>query len=238
MRVLIKRFYNNKTWFEEFEVEYKKDETLLELLDRIKNKKRDITYRSFCRSAICGTCALVANDRTCLACRTKVDDVIRNNEIVFEPLARMKVLRDLMVDNTYLEESIKDNKLWFVGKEINSDSEYIQTPQEHKKYEKQTDCILCMACYAECEALDNDVEFAGPFVFSKYFRFVFDSRDALGKERIEEAKIHGLYNCINCQKCVMVCPKGIGSAFDIKTLQMNDSNPPFEGGGYEEINFF
>ncbi|QCT94992.1 succinate dehydrogenase/fumarate reductase iron-sulfur subunit [Caminibacter mediatlanticus TB-2] len=236
MRLLIKRFDGNRHYFDEFEFDFKENETILELLDRANYKKR-FAYRSFCRSAICGTCAVKVNDRTVLACKSKVKDLIQNDEVIVEPVDRSVVLRDLVVDHSYIEKSIKDNKLWFVD-EIDETKENLQTPEELKKYDKQTDCILCMACHFECEALDYDKDFAGPFVFSKYFRFVFDSRDKSDKqERIELAKENGLYNCINCQKCVYVCPKHIASAFDIKMLQQNDKNPPIQDFGFEN-NFF
>ena len=54
------------------------------------------------------------------------------------------------------------------------------------------------------------------------------------QERIEIAKTNKLYSCVNCQKCAIVCPKGISSMMDIKMLQMNDLNPPFNN----EVNFF
>ncbi|WP_457560409.1 succinate dehydrogenase/fumarate reductase iron-sulfur subunit [Caminibacter sp.] len=238
MKVVIKRFDGNKVWFEEFNVDVKRDETILEILDKIRNKKRDLTYRSFCRSSICGTCAVNVNDKTVLACKAKAAELVQNEELIIEPAPRSKVLRDLVVDHSYIEEAMKKNRLWFVD-EIDETKENLQTPQELAKYDKQTDCIMCMACHFECEALDYDKNFAGPFIFTKYFRFIFDSRDKSDKqERIELAKQNGLYNCINCQKCVMVCPKGIASAFDIKALQNSDLNPPMNMGGFDEMNFF
>ena len=219
MKVLIKRFLEGKTWFDEFNIEYKDDETVLELLDKIKAIDRSITYRSFCRSSICGTCAIKVNNKTILACKSKVKDFVENDELVIQPLDRVKVIKDLVVDNDIIEDRLKKNKTWF---EFNGN--YLQKPEDLKKIEKQTDCILCMACFAECEALDYDKNFGGPFAFTKVYRFFFDTRDKLKQERIDIAKENGLYNCINCQKCVIVCPKGIASAYDIKMLQSCDVN--------------
>jgi len=219
MKVNIKRFLNGKIWFENFNLDFKEDETVLELLDRVKYIDRSVTYRSFCRSSICGTCAIKVNDKTVLACKTKVKDFLEHNEIIIEPIDRVDVIKDLVVDHSSIEENIKKTKAWFEPKGID-----IQTPEEYTKIQKQTDCILCMACYSECEALDYDKNFASPFAFTKVFRFFFDTRDKSSQERIETAKENGLYNCINCQKCVMVCPKGIASAFDIQMLQKSDIN--------------
>ena len=234
MKLKIKRFLNNKSYFDEYEVDFRDDETILELLDRIRDKDRSLTYRSFCRSSICGTCTIKANNKTILACKSKVKDFIENDELVIEPVDKAKVIKDLVVDNSFLEEKIKKVNGWFVD-EIDVTKENLQTPEELKKYDKQTDCILCGACFYECDALEYDKNFAGPFAFTKVYRFVFDSRDKMDKQqRIEIAKENLLYNCINCQKCAIVCPKGISSMMDIKMLQTNDKNPPFSN----DFNFF
>ena len=227
MKLKIKRFLNNESFYDEYEIDFKNDETILELLDRIREKDRTLTYRSFCRSSICGTCAVMVNGKTVLACKSKVKDFIENNELVIEPVNKTKVIKDLVVDHSFIEEKIRKVNGWFVD-EIDVTQENLQTPEELKKYDKQTDCILCGACFYECDALEYDKNFAGPFAFTKVYRFVFDSRDKMDKqERIEIAKKNLLYNCINCQKCAMVCPKGISSMMDIKMLQTNDKNPPF-----------
>ena len=116
MIVNIKRYLNGKVWFEDFSVDFKEDETVLELLDRIKNIDRSVTYRSFCRSSICGTCAVKVNDKTVLACKSKVKDLIEHNEIIIEHVDRTNVIKDLVVDQSYMEKAIKNNKLWFVMK--------------------------------------------------------------------------------------------------------------------------
>jgi len=235
MKLKIKRFLENESFYEEYNVEYKEDETILELLDKIRNKDRSLTYRSFCRSSICGTCAIKVNGKTLLACKSKVKDLIQNDEIIIEPVDRVKVIKDLVVDHSFIEKKLKKVHSWFVD-EIDETKENLQTPDELKRYDKQTDCILCGACFYECEALDYDENYAGPFAFTKVFRFVFDSRDKMDKQaRIEIAKENLLYNCINCQKCAFVCPKGISSMMDIKMLQMADKNPPVQNF---EFNFF
>ena len=234
MKLKIKRFLNEHSYFDEYELDLKEDETILELLDRVRNKDRTLTYRSFCRSSICGTCAVRVNGKTLLACKSKVKDLVENDELVIEPVNRARVIKDLVVDNSFIEEKIRKVNGWFVDK-IDVTKENLQTPEELKKYDKQTDCILCGACFYECDALDYEKNYAGPFAFTKVFRFVFDSRDKMDKQqRIEIAKENFLYSCVNCQKCALVCPKGISSMMDIKMLQSIDANPPFR----DSFNFF
>jgi len=229
MKLLIKRFDSQKSYFQEFDVEVKDDETILEVLDKIRNKERSLTYRSFCRSSICGTCAVRVNGISVLACKEKA--IKFGDEIVIEPLNNLKVIRDLVVEHSYIQDVHKKLKLHFVD-EINENEENLQSPGLLKMFEKQTECIMCMACYSECEALMYDKNFASPFAFTKVYRFVFDSRDKMDEqERIETAKENSLYSCVSCQKCFMVCPKGISSMNDIKMLQSKDKNPPFENTG-------
>ena len=233
MKVNIKRVLDSKVWFENYEIDVKKDWTILELLDYLKYKlKSTVSYRSFCRSAICGTCVINVNDKSVLACKTKVLDIAQNDEIVIEAVNRSSIIRDLVVDHSFIEKNLKRVKAYFVD-EIDENQENIQYPNELKKIEKETDCILCGACYFECEALDYDKNFAGPFAFTKVFRFAFDTRDKEEMQnRIKIAKEEGLYSCINCQKCAMVCPKGISSAMNINMLQQNDQtlNSGFDFG--------
>jgi len=225
MKLLIKRFDGEKEFTQEYNIEVKEDETILEVLDKLRNKDRSLTYRSFCRSSICGTCAIRVNGQSVLACKEKLSKF--GDDVVIEPLKNTKVLRDLVVDHSYLEKSIKELENWFVD-EIDENIENLQSPGLLKLYDKQTDCIMCMACYSECEALDYDKNFAGPFAFTKTYRFVYDSRDKRDtQERTELAKDKSLYSCVSCQKCFMVCPKGISSMNDIKMLQTKDKNPPF-----------
>jgi len=130
MKVLIKRFLNKKTYFDEFEIDFKEDETILEVLDKIRDyKDRSLSYRSFCRSSICGTCAVKVNDKTVLACKTKAKDLIQNNELIIEPVDRSIVIKDLVVDNSYIEDRLKKVKSYFVD-EIDETKENLQTPEK------------------------------------------------------------------------------------------------------------
>ena len=75
-----------------------------------------------------------------------------------------------------------------------------------------------MACYSDCGALDNNPNYLGPFAFSKELRFINDSRDSFDN-RIKEAVDGDVFDCIECQGCILACPKGLTPQFDIKTLQ-------------------
>src|SRR5690606_28017335 len=66
-----------KTWFESFTVPYDDSTTVLQGLEWIKGQKDgSLTFRRSCRASICGSCGMFVNNRSRLACKTKVIDLI------------------------------------------------------------------------------------------------------------------------------------------------------------------
>ena len=223
----IKRFDPNKneSYWQDFEVEVEDSLTVLELLMYIKDKiDNSLTFRAFCRSAICGSCAMIINGRSSLACKIQAKDKIKNGVIKIEPLHHMKVIKDLVVDQEEAFNKFKKIKPYLIPdpKKVpdNLKSESLVLPEEFERYDKQTDCILCMACYGQCNALEGDDKYLGPFQLTKAFRFIMDSRDGMDiKKRIKLIEDNGIWDCVQCQMCLSACPKGIKPAEDILELR-------------------
>ena len=73
--------------------------TVLAVLIRIRDEiDGTLSFRSSCRSAVCGSCAMVINGKIDLACRTQVA-VFNTDTIILEPLPNFEVIRDLVVDH-------------------------------------------------------------------------------------------------------------------------------------------
>jgi len=223
----IKRYNpdTNESYFQDFEVEVEDTLTVLELLMYIKDKiDPSLTFRAFCRSAICGSCAMIINGRSGLACKIQAKDKIRNGVIKIEPLHHLPVIKDLVVDQEEAFDKLKSIKPYLIPdvKKVpdNLKSESLVSPEEFALYDKQTDCILCMACYGQCNALEGDEKYIGPFQLTKAFRFIVDSRDGMDvEERIKLVEENGIYECVQCQMCLAACPKGIKPAEDILELR-------------------
>lgn len=82
MRITIKRF-NKQESFEEYEV--LENRTLLENLQEIKeNSDSTLTFKSGCRSGVCGCCAVRVNGQERLSCKTKVSE-----NAFIEPLKKL-----------------------------------------------------------------------------------------------------------------------------------------------------
>jgi len=201
-----------------FEIDISDRTTLIEALMHIKDDiDPSLSFRVQCRSAICGTCAVKVKDRHILACKTKVKDLLdENNEVLVEPAGNLPVIKDLVTDQSVFLDKLKLAKPYLVPKE-NWETVY---PEDLKKFEKETDCILCGACYSACPVFEADKDFGGPINFVKIFRFWKDKNDALGDERIkiavEENKIQ---SCVHCKYCTFMCPKEIPVEQDITQIE-------------------
>jgi len=248
--VKIKRYNpdNNKTFFEEFNVDLDEKLNVLEVIEYIKEKiDPTLTYRTFCKSAICGSCAMVVNGTSKLTCKIKAVDFLEDGILTIEPLKNFETIKDLVVNQDKGFEIIKKSQNFMVSKTPPKNSEFLISPQEEKSYDKQTECILCMACYSDCPAVETDKNYFGPFNFSKMLRFINDSRDSLTTQRIDKTMEGNIFSCVECQACILACPKGLTPQFDIKTLQtkaqaQGHSNPnqmEFGNfGGFDDFNSF
>lgn len=214
--IKVKRFDGTKEDFSQYEIDFNERTTVIEALMYIQSEiDPSLAFRVQCRAAICGTCGMIINGEYKLGCRTKIKDVLQDNQVVLEPMANMKVIKDLVVDHAEFLNKLKNVKAWFVPKEP-FEKVY---PEDLKKFEKETDCILCGLCYGVCPAFETDKQFGGPINYVKTYRFWKDKNDALGDERIVLAKEDRITSCIHCKSCSLVCPKEIPVEFDITQIE-------------------
>ncbi len=216
---------DRKPQYQDYEIPITKGITVLKGLTYIKdNIDPTLAFRAFCRSGICGSCAVNINGKPRLACKTPIEKIMEefsSKTIIIEPLSRFKIIKDLVVDTEGKKETIKRFNLWLEEKEPPRDAEFTVSPEEVKQYEKETDCILCLACCSVCEALKENIPFSGPFAFVRTFRFLSDSREKeeIKEKRLEIALNASVWSCLQCQKCVAVCPKNIAPADDIQKVR-------------------
>ncbi|MES4785096.1 MAG: succinate dehydrogenase/fumarate reductase iron-sulfur subunit, partial [Nitrospiraceae bacterium] len=84
---------------EDYRLEVGRGTTVLDGLIRIKNEQDGtLSFRYSCRSAICGSCAMMINGHEKLACKTSVrKELERHGQIVVAPLKNLPVIKDLVV---------------------------------------------------------------------------------------------------------------------------------------------
>jgi succinate dehydrogenase/fumarate reductase iron-sulfur protein len=205
-----------------------KRDSLLSILNYIKAKlDNTLSFRSGCRSGVCGSCAVRVNGVERLACKTHLND-----GDVIEPLKNSAVIKDLVVDISNQESCIKNSFAYLKQK-----SEEVITPLDEKSIDLQSNCILCNSCYSSCPVYEVNKEFLGPFALTRVYRYVNDKKEAEISSKIDTVQSNGVWDCTLCGNCNMVCPQHIDIKNDImmlrnKSAQQGYSDPSFSSSGF------
>jgi succinate dehydrogenase / fumarate reductase iron-sulfur subunit len=196
--------------------------TILECLNRIKwELDGTLSFRKNCRNTICGSCGMRINGRSALACKENIGSELsrlsKTNrdqvpEIVIAPLGNMPVIKDLVVDMTSFWDNLERIDPYIsTGSRVIPEREFFQTPEERSRLDETGNCIMCGACYSECNATEVNPQFVGPHALAKAQRTLADSRDALSESRLEKYNDtrQGVWGCTRCYLCNEVCPMDV-----------------------------
>lgn len=209
-----------------YTLEVQSGTTILECLNRVKwEQDGSLAYRKNCRNTICGSCAMGINGRSALACKENVGSEIQRLEaggvlqteddrpiFTVTPMGNMPVIKDLVVDMKGFWQDLKavDPYVSTASRQI-PEREFLQTPDQRAKLNQMGNCILCGACYAECNAKEVNPAFPGPHALAKAYRTWVDSRDDRTEERLEQYNqgTAGVWGCTRCYACNAVCPMDV-----------------------------
>ncbi len=186
--------------------------TILDGLLHIKDKlDGTLTFRHSCRMGQCGSCGVLVNGKPMLACYTQVHQ-LGVGVLEIEPLPNLPVIKDLVVDfNSFFKKFVKIKPILIKAEEdLGKPTEFVQTPNDLKKYWEESICIKCSLCHGSCPAA-IDVEFLGPSSLTTNYRFILDSRDEGLSERLKTAS-ETIWLCTSCSSCTLSCPKEIDCA--------------------------
>lgn len=157
-----------------------------------------LAFRCGCRYRYCGLCSLEVNGKPGLACLTPLRD-----GQVLRPLPQLPVLRDLVVDRTWVFDNMRNLQLYIPEMPYAEVPEQIFEPEEHKQLMQCTECLSCMA---SCPHYDyRDSSFGGTYTFVKLAQLHFDPRDKT--DRVAQARALGIDRCATCRSCK--CPLGV-----------------------------
>ncbi|NJN87755.1 MAG: 2Fe-2S iron-sulfur cluster binding domain-containing protein, partial [Leptolyngbyaceae cyanobacterium SL_7_1] len=174
-----------------YELDVAPGNTILDCLNKIKwEQDGSLAFRKNCRNTICGSCSMRVNGRSALACKENVDSEVERLDkiahsasdahvhaangtppetpteiptITIAPMGNMPVIKDLVVDMA----SFWDN-LQAVDPYVSTQSrhvperEFLQTPEERDRLNQTGNCILCGACYSECNAREVNPDLSDP----------------------------------------------------------------------------
>ncbi|HEU5451688.1 MAG TPA: succinate dehydrogenase iron-sulfur subunit [Terriglobales bacterium] len=204
--------------WEEFAIPYRRNMNITSVLMEIAANPvtRDgkattpIVYDSNCLEEVCGSCAMLINGRTRMACSALVDQL--EQPIKLEPFSKFPVLRDLSVDRSVLFENLKKVKAW-----VPVDGTYdlgagprVSAEDQEKSYPLSR-CISCCCCMEACPQFNDKTNFVGAATISQVRLFnTHPTGKMLKTERLRALMGDGgIHECGYAQNCVEVCPKDI-----------------------------
>ncbi len=227
-------------WVESYSLEVESGTTILDCLNRIKwEQDGTLAFRKNCRNTICGSCAVRINGRSALACKENVgselgrslpsnvtSDVTSNGIPVIEiaPMGNMPVIKDLVVDMAEFWSNLQtiDPYVSTSARHI-PEREFLQTPEERDRLNQTGNCILCGACYSECNAREVNPNFVGPHALAKAYRMLADCRDDQTEARLEQydQSTDGVWGCTRCYYCNAVCPMEVAPMEQISHIKQD-----------------
>jgi succinate dehydrogenase / fumarate reductase iron-sulfur subunit len=230
---------------QEYTLDVEPGTTILDCLNRIKwEQDGSLAFRKNCRNTICGSCSMRINGRSALACKENVGSEIRrlqvgNSEsqngfsspslreaevpaLTIAPMGNMPVIKDLVVDMSSFWENLNAIAP-YVNRPFTAtpDRESLQTPEERARLNQPGNCILCGACYSDCNAREFDSSFVGPHALAKAYRMVADPRDQATESRLEQYNqgTSGVWGCTRCYYCNSVCPMDVAPLDQISKIK-------------------
>jgi succinate dehydrogenase / fumarate reductase, iron-sulfur subunit len=227
-------------WVEPFVLEVNPSSTILDCLNQIKwEQAGSLAFRKNCRNTICGSCAIRINDRPALACKQTLQAELNLAEaaqdistapkdshslpiLKIEPLHNFPVIKDLVVEMGQFWKNLAqvDPYISTAARAI-PEREFLQLPSERAALNQVGNCIMCGACYSECNAKSVTPEFVGPHALAKAYRVLADTRDQQQSERLEKytEDLSGVWGCTRCFNCNTVCPMDVAPLDQITEIK-------------------
>jgi len=244
VRVLRQDAAGGESYWERFEVSYVPNMNVISVLQQIAALARSqdgrqvapVAWDCNCLEEVCGSCTMLINGRTRMACSALVDRLLAEDgdEIELRPMSKFPVVRDLVVDRRRLFRGLEKVKAWVpVEGSYDLGPGPRISPEEQEEAYPLSECMSCGCCLEACpqytkvevvrrdDESDADFEkrrkaafdagFVGPHAISQ--AVLFNSHPTgrmIADERMEAlTRQGGIQMCGNAQNCVAVCPKGI-----------------------------
>jgi len=201
---------DKKPSYESYKLDAQPTDRVLDLLEYVKSyHDGTLSFRRSCAHGICGSDAVRINGHNRLACKVLVRD-LKSKKITVEPILGMQVIKDLIVDMEPFFEHYRSVMPYLVNDEPPPSRERIQSEEQHARFDDTTKCILCACCTTSCPSFWSGDKYVGPAAIVAAHRFIFDSRDRAGAERLKILNdAFGVFRCHTIFNCTEACPREI-----------------------------
>ncbi|MDP9393137.1 MAG: succinate dehydrogenase iron-sulfur subunit [Actinomycetota bacterium] len=197
--------------WEDYRVTVLGTDRLLDGLHKIKwEQDGSLTFRRSCAHGVCGSDAMRINGRNRLACKTLIKDLNPDKPITVEAIKGLPLVKDLIVDMAPFYAAYRDVMPFLIAEGQPPTRERLQSQEDRERFDDTTKCILCAACTTSCPVFWTDGQYFGPAAIVNAHRFIFDSRDTAGEQRLEILNDReGVWRCRTTFNCTEACPRGI-----------------------------
>ena len=201
---------DKKPYWAEYTLTVDPKDRILDILNQIKwELDGSLSFRRSCAHGICGSDAMLINGKNRLACKVLMMD-LGGNTVTVEPIRGLSVEKDLIVDMTPFFESYEAVMPFFINDQPMPEREHIQSHEDREIYDASTKCILCACCTTSCPIFWVNGTYLGPAAIVQAHRFIFDSRDTGGAERLAKLNQNtGVWRCRTAYNCTEACPRDI-----------------------------
>ncbi|HEX2094619.1 MAG TPA: succinate dehydrogenase iron-sulfur subunit [Longimicrobiaceae bacterium] len=195
--------------YREYRVEVEETDRVLDALHQVKwYQDGTLTYRRSCAHGVCGSDAMRINGVNRLACKVLMRDV--GDRVTVEPLMGFRVIKDMVVDMEPFFAQYRSVLPFLVNDSRPPERERRQSVADREIFDDTTKCILCAACTTSCPSFWANEDFVGPAAIVNAHRFIFDSRDTAGAQRLEILNNReGVWRCRTIFNCTEACPREI-----------------------------
>jgi succinate dehydrogenase / fumarate reductase iron-sulfur subunit len=244
VRVLRQDAPDQESYWERHDVPWEPNMNVISVLQKVAAAARSqdgrqvapVAWDCNCLEEVCGSCTMLINGRTRMACSALVDRLLEEHPdgIELRPMSKFPVVRDLVVDRRRLFRSLQRVKAW-----VPVDDSYDHgpgpriSPEEQEESYPLSECMSCGCCLEACPQFtrietprregETDEQYAArrTAAFDQGFigahaisQAVLFNQHPTGRMIADERMAAltgpgGIQMCGNAQNCVAVCPKHI-----------------------------
>ncbi len=202
---------SSKPHMQTFELQEMPFMSLFIALNKLREEQDpSLQFDFVCRSAVCGSCGMMVNERPSLACKTLTSQL--DSTIRLHPLPAFRLVGDLSVDTGSWFRGMSERIQGWIEEKAPFDPEAQEDRMDDDLaqaiYERER-CIECGCCVASCAVANTRPAFVAPAGLNRIARFMMDPRDrrTQGDWFDVVASDEGVFGCLGLMACQDVCPK-------------------------------
>ncbi|MEM1050145.1 MAG: 2Fe-2S iron-sulfur cluster-binding protein [Pseudomonadota bacterium] len=209
--------------FQTYQVPKRENQTVLDVVTEVQRRHEPaLAYRFACRVGVCGSCAMTVNGQPRWTCRTHVKTIGPDDTITIEPLRNLPRIKDLATDMTGFFDKWGQAGNVFEGTRTRHDPPAGIDPASKKRRRADAgiECINCAVCYAACDVVAWNTDYAGPAALNRAWTLVNDERHGDTRGTLKAATGDG--GCGTCHSqgnCTRACPIGLNPSESIAGLK-------------------